>query len=456
VKQWWDSYSFQGTSSFAFACKLKALKKDLKIWNEEVFGKVDRNKRKLFEDLQAFDAIEGSRALVEEELQKKTEIVREIERCSLLEEVSWRQKSRVFWLKEGDKCTKFFHSIANSNRRYNSIDSLWIGDTLTSNKSNIGDHVVEFYQKLFHELSRWRLRVDGISFDSISDSDASWLERAFEEEEVKKVVSAMNGDKAPGPDGFSMAFFQAWRDVVRVDIMKVFDEFHARGLFEKSLNASFISLILKVPGANSIKDFRPISLVGGIYKIIAKVLANRLKSVLEKVISKSQSAFIKGRQILDPILIANECIDSRLRSGVPDIICKMDLEKAYDHVNLDFLLYMLRRCGFGEKWCISTVRFSVLINGFPFGFFSSSRGLRQGDPLSPFLFVFVMEALSRMISAAVRGGGLLDGFKIGDVYFSHLLFADNTLIFCSAHSSQLRNLRSLFLLFEAASGLKVN
>jgi hypothetical protein len=97
----------------------------------------------------------------------------------------------------------------------------------------------------------------------------------------------------------------------------------------------------------------------------------------------------------------------------------------------------------------------MLINGSPFGFFSSSRGLRQGNPLSPILFVFVMEALSRMISAAVRGG-LLDGFKIGDVDFSHLLFADDTLIFCSAHSSQLRNLQSLFLLFEAASGLKVN
>jgi hypothetical protein len=378
-----------------------------------------------------------------------------------LEEVSWRQKSRVLWLKEGDKCIKFFHSIANSNRRYNSIDSLLIGDALSSNKTEIGDHVVGFYQKLFHEPSRWRPRVDGISFDSISDVDASWLERAFEEEEVKKVVSAMNGDKAPGPDGFSMAFFQACWDVVRVDIMKVFDEFHARDLFEKSLNALFISLIPKVPGANSIKDFRPISLVGGIYKIIAKVLANRLESVLEKVISKSQSAFIKGRQILDPILIANECIDSRHRSGVPGIICKMDLEKAYDHVNWDFLLYMLRRCGFGEKWCrwiahcISTVQFSVLINGSPFGFFSSSRGLRQGYPLSPLLFVFVMEALSRMISAAVRGG-LLKGFKIGDVDFSHLLFADGTLIFCSAHSSQLRNLRNLFLLFEAASGLKVN
>jgi hypothetical protein len=186
-----------------------------------------------------------------------------------------------------------------------------------------------------------------------------------------------------------------------------------------------------------------------------------LKSILEKVISKSQSAFIKGRQILDPILIANECIDSRLRSGEPGVICKMNLEKAYDRVNWDFLLYMLRRCGFGGKWCswiahcISLVQFSVLVNGSPNGFFNSFRGLRQGDPLSPLLFVFVTEALSRMISVVVNGG-LLESFTVGNASFSHLLFADDTLIFCSAQSSQLRYLRSIFLLFEAASGLKVN
>jgi hypothetical protein len=139
----------------------------------------------------------------------------------------------------------------------------------------------------------------------------------------------------------------------------------------------------------------------------------------------------------------------------------MDLEKAYDNVNWDFLLYVLRICGFGEKWCswiehcISSVRFSVLVNGSPNGFFSSSRGLRQGDPLLPLLFVFVMEALSRMISAAV-GGGLLEGFSVGNVTFSHLLFAYDTLICCNARFAQLRYLRSLFLLFEAASGLKVN
>ena len=133
--------------------------------------------------------------------------------------------------------------------------------------------------------------------------------------------------------------------------MKVFSAFHAKGMFEKSLNATFISLILKIPGAINLKGFRLISLVGGVYKIIANVLANRLKVVLDKIISKSLNAFIKGRQILDPILISNECLDSRLRSGETGVTCKMDLEKAYDHVNWGFLMYLLRRCGFGGVWC---------------------------------------------------------------------------------------------------------
>jgi hypothetical protein len=121
--------------------------------------------------------------------------------------------------------------------------------------------------------------------------------------------------------------------------------------------------------------------------------------VTEKIISKSKNAFIRGTQILDPVLIANECLDSILRSIELGVICKMDLEKAYDPVNWDFLLYMLRTCGIGKKWCswiarcVSSVCFSVLVNNTPTDFFSNSRGLRQGDPLSPLLFVFLMKAL---------------------------------------------------------------
>ena len=198
------------------------------------------------------------------------------------------------------------------------------------------------------------------------------------------------------------------------------------------------------------------------YKIIAKLLANRLSVVLGKIISPSQNAFVKGRQILDSVLIANECLDSKIEATLLGVLCKLDLEKAYDHVNWEFLLYLLRRCGFSAKWrrwiyfCISSVRFSILVNGSPCSFSQSSWGIRQGDPLSPMLFVIVMEALSRLIDKAI-GASLLSGFSVGEVAnvpleISHLLFADDMLIFCEANPDHLFHLRSILVWFKASSG----
>lgn len=202
------------------------------------------------------------------------------------------------------------------------------------------------------------------------------------------------------------------------------------------------------------------------YKWIAKVLSLRLRKVIGKVISESQHAFVGERQILDASLIANEVIDARLRNGVLGLLCKLDIEKAYDHVSWDFVLYLMERMGFGQKWrnwiqfCISTVRFSVLVNGEPAGFFASSRGLRQGDPLSPFLFIMIMEALSRLIDKAVLGG-FIRGFSMSrdrevEMMVSHLLFADDSIVFCEAETSQLGYLRLVLMFFQAVSGLRIN
>jgi hypothetical protein len=248
--------------------------------------------------------------------------------------------------------------------------------------------------------------------------------------------------------------------------MQVLNYFHEMGSFERSLNATFLALIPKKSDAVEMKNFRPISLVGGLYKILAKILANWLRLVLPSLISPSQNAFVQGRQILDSVLIANECLDSQLRQVDPGVLCKLDVEKAYDHVNWDFLLYLLQQCGFPVRWrnwirfCISTVRFSILINGCPSGFFASTRGLGQGDPLSPLLFVVVMEALSRFLDRAVQGG-FLSGFSVGAQYGSavmvtHLLFADDTLMFCDANNARIEHLGRVLTRFEAFSGLKIN
>ena len=212
--------------------------------------------------------------------------------------------------------------------------------------------------------------------------------------------------------------------------------------------------------------FKPISLVESVYKILAKVLANRLKEVLDQLISESQNSFVGGRQILDSVLIANECVDSKVKNKIPGVICKLDIKKAYDHVNWEALLDLLKRMGFGVRWCrwihtcISTVQFSVLFNGSPTDFFGSSRGLRQGDPLSPMLFLVMMEVFSKMMKRA-EGAGLLRGFRVagrqgGGVGVSHLLFADDTILFCDANEEQILHVRMLLLCFQAMTGLKVN
>ncbi|WKA11615.1 hypothetical protein VitviT2T_029096 [Vitis vinifera] len=187
----------------------------------------------------------------------------------------------------------------------------------------------------------------------------------------------MNGDKVPSLDGFTMAFWQACWDFVKEEIVDLFKKFYDQRSFAKSLNTTFLVLIPKKCGVEDLGDFRPISLLGKLYKLLAKVLANRLKKVLGNVVSVDQNAFVRGRQILDASLIANE---------------------------------VLHKMGFGSRWiewiwwCISTAKFYVLVNGVPTGFFSNTKGLRQRDPLSPYLFVLGIEVLSALIRRAANGG----------------------------------------------------
>ena len=281
-------------------------------------------------------------------------------------------------------------------------------------KEVIKSQVAQFYHHLFQESESWRLEMDGIEFDSISSSDRIMLERPFDKEEVLQVIQNLQGDKAPSPNSFTLAFFQKCWPVIEVDIMAFFGEVFEYCKFEKSLNATFISLIPKKVNALNVRDFRPINLIGSVYKILAKVLAKRLALVLDGIISEALNSLVGGRKILDSMLIANECLDSWLRSRIPGLICKLDIEKAYNHVNWDCLCFLMDRMGFGSKWiswmqaCISTVRISIIVNGSPIGFFYSSRGLRQGDPLSSLLFLLVIEVLSRMLKKTMEGG-LLKG-----------------------------------------------
>ena len=346
--------------------------------------------------------------------------------------------------------------MANARARRNFLSKIRVNGVTLSSIEDIKDSVCRIYHSLLSKSGDWRPSSNGLILKELGEGVASNLEVMFSEEEIFAALSSYCGDKAPGPDGFTMAFWLFCWDVVKPEILGLFREFYLHGTFQRSLNSTFLLLIPKKEEAEDLRDFRPISLVGSVYKLLAKILANRLKSVMGEVISDSQQAFIQRRQILNAVLIANETLDSRLKDNKPGLLLKMDIEKAFNHVNWDFLMEVMSKMGFGHrwinwmKWCCSTATFSILINGSPSGFFCSSRGLRQEDPLSPYLFLFAMEALSQLLSCA-RNGGFISGFRVGGregLIVSHLSFADDTLIFCDAEADQLQYLSWTFMWFE--------
>lgn len=225
------------------------------------------------------------------------------------------------------------------------------------------------------------------------------------------------------------------------DIKHFADDFHSHGKLVKGLNSSFIVLVPKKKNPISLEDFRPISLIGSLYKILAKCLANRLKAVIGNIISPVQSAFIGGRNIFERIMACNEMLHSMKKNCSGSFSFKVDFEKAFDCVRWDFLLEMMERMRFGNTWikwiseCLSSSSDSVLINGSSTTEFSMNRGLRQGHPLSPFLFLIAAEGLHLLIEEA-KGKGLLSGIAVwkSALIISHLQFADDTIIMARPHT----------------------
>ncbi|XP_028095305.1 uncharacterized protein LOC114295281 [Camellia sinensis] len=343
----------------------------------------------------------------------------------------WLQKSRVNWVLKGDKNTKFFHVMAASRNNRNALCSLSVNGVIKENPADIRAEVLLHYRRLFFESWFSRPSLSG-HFQSIGgDEVRAALEVEFLESEVLAAVKTCDGNKAPRLDGFNLMLFQKCWQSIKGDVMQFMSEFHQNSKLVHGINSSFVALIPKNDNPTCLSDYRPISLIGSLYRVLAKVLSNRIKLIVSRIISESQSAFIGGRSILDGVLIANEIVDGWKKNQRKGIVLKLDFEKAYDSINWEFLFSMLASFGFGSKWikwmqeCVSSAKISILVNGSPASEFSPQRGLRQGDPLSPFLFNIVAEGLNILMTRA-RLMGLIKGAVVGsnDLSITHLQLID--------------------------------
>nr|XP_027090446.1 uncharacterized protein LOC113711482 [Coffea arabica] len=455
----------QGYGMYRLAFKLKRLKACLRHWSRQHFGNIFQAVRQNEFEVQQkeilFEAAPTDEARAE--LHRAKGILL---RSLRVEEDYWRQKARLRWLKDGDCNTRYFHASVREKRSKLAIHRIKdAGGSWLEDEDSIGQEAVGFFHSLLtaEEVSD----VDDLLVHIprlVTEHQNDVLLGEVTMEEVKRVVFDLDKDSAPGMDGFTGFFFRHCWNFVALDILAATKDFLAGTPIPKGIASTLIVLIPKKPNPSTFADFRPISLRTFVNKIFTKVLANRLQPILSGIVSAEQSAFCPGRDIAENVLLAQEMIasiDKRARGN--NCIFKLDMMKAFDRVSWWFLRQLLCKFGFDYRFILPILNnlshswFSVLVNGRSKGFFQASRGIKQGDPLSPLLFILASEALSRGLNAQVEGGRVVPyATSRGCVRVTHLSFADDIIIFSRGDRRSVGNLVRFLNLYQTATGQRIN
>ncbi|XP_075492415.1 uncharacterized protein LOC142530463 [Primulina tabacum] len=407
----------------------------------------------------------------EESITEFKELNEQLASLLLHEEDYWHQRAKQYWLKDGDRNTRFFHTSASARKQTHKMNQLKdVNGNWQEEQSSICEVVHNYFQNLFSEVNNTPNEglMEGLDEvqPCVMNGQNEEMLKPFTTEEFREAGFDMKADKSPGLDGFNPAFFQRfWTLIGTYVVSSCVRWLHDTNLPPK-LNDTNVVLIPKCKSPQSMKYLRPISLYNVLYKIISKVLANRLKKVLPHIISPFQSALVAGRAITDNVHIAFEIIHHmkrQTRGNTRNAAVKIDISKAYDRIDWAYLLRIMEKLGFAPKWiqymklCVTTVKYSFLVNGQAIGPITPHPGLRQGDPLSPYLFILCTEGLSALIRNSERLGQI-HGIKAcrGAPSISHLFFADDSMIFFRANANEGQNVKNIIEKYEKASGQAIN
>jgi hypothetical protein len=284
----------------------------------------------------------------------------------------------------------------------------------------------------------------------------------FTKKEMDEVIMSMPVDRAPGPDGYNGLFLKKCWPIIQNEFYRLAEDFHNGTVKLQNINGSYITLVPKKAVAVQVNDFRPISLTNVCMNFLTKLAANRLQGKILSCLHKNQYGFLRNRSIQDCLAWSFEYLYLCQASKRPIIILKLDFAKAFDTIEHEAIIQVMKHKGFNEKWLgwakeiLSTGTSAILLNGIPGKQFECKRGVRQGDPISPLFYLFGSDLLQSAVNDLVLQGVLHRPIETNDLDFPIIQYADNTLLIVPADSAQIMVLKEILVKFSKSTGLKIN
>ncbi|GJV95485.1 RNA-directed DNA polymerase, eukaryota, partial [Tanacetum coccineum] len=463
VLETWNNIDIDDRNKMVrFKKKLQILKKKIRLWVNDYRKKQSGHLEELRSNLRDIDKELDQGGTNEVILQRRLEILKNLHDINSANARDYMQKAKIQWAIEGDENSKFFHGIINRKRANLAIKGVMVDGDWVDDPCRVKEEFRLHFANRFRAPVDTRYKLNYTFPNKLQPDQMATLESPVSRDEVRNAVWGCGENKSPGPDGFSFEFFRKFWDTVGSDFYEAVEWFFEHSSFSRGCNSSFIALIPKNQDPKFVNDYRPISLIGSLYKVVTKILANRLSSVIPGLISDVQTAFLPNRQILDGPFIINELLSWCKHKKQQAMVFKVDFAKAYDSIRWDFLEDVLTAFGFGPKWCswirgcLHSGMASVLLNGSPSSEFQFYCGLKQGDPLAPYLFLLVMESLHLSVSRAIEAG-IFKGIKIDSTLnLSHLFYADDVVFIGEWSPSNLSGITNILHCFSLLSGLSIN